>query len=451
MRKTETWVITMSESHIVLSGPRSQLNFPGYCALGLLMLCSPVIYSQSVSINFEVFGLNENQIALDNMLVDTCASIGQVQGPNAATQDLLNTCAVLSPLDDDDAGLASGLDRLIPEETFAISDSLTDASDLQVTNVQSRINALRSREIEGADENSGGGAASDGLRGSNIEPFFTSQFSTGEYDGNRLQQDADLSTNQFTAGADYRVSSNFIVGAGLGFFRHETDFRSTAGGSDADGVNATVFGTFMRENLGYVDVVLDLGSNSYDLSRQINLEGGNRVLASAETDSSSVALTVGAGRNFRVTDWDLNSYIRAGFISASVDGYSERTSSTDAGFGSTLRVASQSIKSTTVSLGTSAARTISTSRAVLVPQITVEIEFETELDKDSLSAYFLADPNQTSFGVEGEERDSEYLNFGLGGVAVFAQGRSAYAYYETRLAHDLVNQHWFKAGLRIEF
>ncbi len=116
----------------VFSVPRCRVQHLGCCSVGILMLCSPVVYSQSVSINFEVFGLNENQIALDDMLVDTCASIGQVQGPNAATQDLLNTCAVLSPLDDDDAGLASGLDRLIPEETFAISDSLTDASDLQL-------------------------------------------------------------------------------------------------------------------------------------------------------------------------------------------------------------------------------------------------------------------------------------------------------------------------------
>lgn len=428
----------------------------------LLLLLSPAGYSQTVNINFEVFGLNENQIVLDTMLVDTCSAIGQVNAPNTATQDLLNTCSILNPLNDDDVGLASGLDRLIPEEAFAISDSLTDASDLQVTNVQARINALRRRDTvqdqldsggnyRGNSGGNSGGGASSGLRYSRIEPFFNSQISTGDIDGNRLQQDADLSTNQFTAGADYRISNHFIAGAGLGFFQHQTRFRSIAGRSRVDGVNVTLFGTYMREELGYLDVVLDVGNNTYDLTRQINLQGGSQVLATADTDSSSVSLTAGVGKSFRLSNWDFNPYLRLGLISASVDGYSERTQSTDPGFGSTLGVASQSIRSTTVSVGAGAARTISTSRAVLVPQLSVEIELETEVEKESLNAFFLADPTQTAFGVEGEERDTQYLNLGFGGVAVFAAGRSAYAYYETRLAHDLVSQQWFKAGLRIEF
>ena len=104
-----------------------------------------------------------------------------------------------------------------------------------------------------------------------------------------------------------------------------------------------------------------------------------------------------------------------------------------------------------MSVGTGAARAISTGRGVFVPQVSVELEFESEARKDSLSAFFLADPGQSAFTVEGEERDTSYLNLGLGGVAVFAGGRSAYTYYETRLGHDLVTQHWFKAGLRIEF
>ncbi len=408
----------------------------------------PLAHAQTVTIDLDLFGLNENQFTLDTILESTCPAVTASASPNAASQDLLATCQVLSPLADDDTALAAGLDRLIPEEAFSISDTLTDAAKLQVTNVQARINNLHRRE---ANNRSGGGASSLPLRLNSVEPFFNSQFASGDIDGNRLQQDADLSTRQFTAGADYRFSDAMIAGVGLGIFQNETNFRALAGGSIVDGANLTMFATFMRESLGYLDVVVDVGNNRYDLSRQINLDGGNQVLALADTQSSSVSVSAGIGQRLRVTDWDVNPYLRLGLTSARVDGYREQASSEDAGFGSTLVVARQSVSSSTISVGTGVARTISTARGVLVPQLSLELEVETRDRKSPLSARFLADPSQTEFRVEGERRDSEYLNLGLGGVAVFAGGRSAFAFYETRLAHDLVTQHWVKAGLRLEF
>ncbi len=440
-------MVLLQKSGMAVGRPRCVRVVAYAVAVLLSQWLATTLYAQSITINLEVFGLNENQFALDTILDSTCPSVAASPTPTAATQDLQATCQVLNPLADDDTTLAAGLDRLIPEEAFAISDTLTDAADLQVTNVQARINNLRRRESQ---ERSGSGASS-ALRFNRVEPFFNSQFANGDVDGNRLQQDADLTTSQFTAGADYRFSDSLIAGAGIGIFQNETDFRRTAGGSQVDGTNLTLFATFMREPLGYLDLVLDVGSNTYDLSRQINLQGGNQVLAVADTQSSSVSLSAGIGKNLRYADWDVNPYLRLGFTAADVDAYREQASSGDPGFGSTLALARQSVRSSTVSIGTGMARTISTGRGVLVPQVSLELEFETRNRKSPLSAYFLADPGQTEFRVEGEERDTEYLNLGLGGVAVLAGGRSAYAFYETRLGQALVTQHWIKAGVRLEF
>lgn len=422
----------------------------------LVLSLNQFALAQSITIDFEVFGLNKNQSQTDQTLENACTSINQSGAATAAAADLLNTCAILNPLDEEDAGLAAGLDRLIPEEAFAISDTLTDASDLQVTNVNARINALREQQsgssnLLGIISIPGGGGSAGESRLENFEVFFNGQVSTGELDGKLLQQDADLTASQFTLGADYRLSDNLIVGVGVGLFQHETDFSNTAGDSQVDGTNLTLFGTYSRESLGYLDVVLDIGSNSFQFSRQINLEGSNTVLANASTDSSSVSLTAGVGKNYRLSGWDLGPYLRFGLTTASVDGYSERADSEQPGFGSTLRVDSQSINSTTFSIGGTASRAISTNRFVVVPQLSVEVELEADSDKDPLSASFLADPNQQVFTVDGEERDANYVNLGAGATAFFTGGKSAYAYYETRLAHEFITQHWFKLGARFEF
>lgn len=104
-------------------------------SFGLVITLPTNAMAQNVTINLEVFGLNENQFETNQSLETACTSIAQTGMPSAAANDLLNTCAILNPLNDEDATLAAGLDRLIPEEAFAISDTLTDASDLQVTNV----------------------------------------------------------------------------------------------------------------------------------------------------------------------------------------------------------------------------------------------------------------------------------------------------------------------------
>lgn len=425
----------------------------------LVCLCNmgaavQLAHAQSLTVNLDVVGLNTNQSGTDQALESACSSITNTNTSSAAAADLLNTCALLNPLDDEDAVLAAGLDRLVPEEAFAISDTLTDASDLQVTNVNARINALREQQSATSNQeisaiSSGGGAAAPRLQ--NTELFITGQVSSGDVDGGQLQQDADLSATQITLGADYRLSNNFIVGAGVGIFQHETDFSATAGGSEVEGTNLTFFGTFSRESIGYFDVVVDIGSNDFDSSRQINLDGNDEVLAVSSTGSSTTSLTAGYGKNFHISGWDVGPYIRGGVTRASVDGYSEQTDSTQPGFGSTLSVGSQSINSTTLSVGATVARVINTSRAVLVPQLSLEAELEADSDKDPLSAFFLADPDQQVFTVDGEERDTSYANLGIGGSAVFAGGKSAFAYYETRLAHETLSQSWIKIGVRLEF
>jgi len=449
---------------------RSATVIRNLCLLVSLQLASGAAVAQSLTVNIDVFGLNENQFNANAALEEACDAIGVVGPSTAAAADLLNTCAALTPLDEEDAALAAGLNRLVPEEAFALSDSLTDAADAQVSNVFSRMQNVRgSRAVSAntlarapsapasivrtldATKSDAADGFPGGLGSGRLEFFFSGHVSDGDVDGAGVQQDAGTTSNGFTFGADYRLAENLVAGIGLGYAASDTMFDAVPGGTDVRSFNATLFGTYFREESFYADVVLDVGRSRIELVRQISLPDRPNVLALGETDSSTLSLTLGFGYAFRVRDWDLGPHARLGLTRSAVDAYDERASADTAGFGSVLSIGSQAVTSARLSAGAHAAYPISTARGVLTPQLTLDLEFETEGDKDVIDATFSVDPGGTRFAVDGTRRDRQYMNLGAGTIMVFSGGTSAFAFYETRLQHDFITQHWLKVGARREF
>ena len=422
-----------------------------------LLFFSSTVLSQSVTVELDVVGLTENQLNLNTALQNTCATIGAAS--NAT--ELLAACNLLLPLDGGDVALASALDQLTPEETFAISDSLTFAGNTPVSSVFGRLNTIRTNTLGpyltgiliNDDRNTlvTGGAAAFDLGGRRLELFASGQFASGDIKGKQLQQNVDFSNSGFNLGVDIKPTDNNVTGISLGFLQHESEFSDSAGRVEVDGYNLTLFTTFYSEKYGYVDGVLDIGGSEFDLSREIAIQGLSAVTTLGSTDSTNYSLTVGVGKFFNFTGWEIGPYARLGYASSSVDGYQEQINSGITGTGLALNISSQTVKSTTFTLGATASLPISTSTAVFVPQISVEFEVEADSEKDPFSAFFLADPNQTVFTVAGDDRDSNYGNLDLGTTAVFTNGRSAYAFYQTRFADSQVTQNSINVGARFEF
>lgn len=428
-------------------------------------------------------GLSFNQsrtaAALDAacLALDLALTAGEALSP--AQLDLQQTCEALAQ----STTLGNDLDRLAAEEVFLIADSLVDTSDMQVTNIYSRINALRSGKYDRLDlsglqlriydqtipgsvleaaqnavtlqatgDEQLSPITSSGDFSSRLGFFVNGSLSSGEIDGDGNQQDADVITSGVTLGADYRFTDNIVFGAGLGLIQNETTFTSTQGGADITGLNLTLFGTWYESDTGYLDVVLDLGQNNYDIRRLMSINANiNDVFAVGETDASVFSFNVGAGRNFSSNGYEFGPYLRLSIVDGTVDGYRERAIGGNPGFGSALNIRSHSVRSTTLSVGGQISKSISADFGVLLPQIRFEYESENEVRKDGITATFLADPSDTAFTLQGDERDSSYFNVGLGSSALFRNGKSGFLFYETRLQHDYVTQHWMKVGFRMEF
>ena len=300
----------------------------------------------------------------------------------------------------------------------------------------------------------GGGGASgdDGGLGSRLGVFVNGSVSVGEVDGAGEQRDADIATAGVTVGVDYRFTPDTVAGVGLGLVVNETAFGSGDGGVDLDGLALTLFSTYYEPDAGYVDGVLELGRNAYDVRRRINLPGLPDQFGLGETDADVLSATIGAGKDFRAGRYELGPYFRLSHTRASVAGYAERAEFDGDGAGSVLDIDAHEVRSTRLAVGGQLSRTIDTRRGVLVPQLRLETELENEERKGGITARFRHDPDGVPFTVNGDPRDTDgYVNLGLGASAVFANGRSGYLFYETRAGHEYVTQHWLKAGFRLEF
>lgn len=460
------------------------------CALVKLCLCMlffmPVVSSaqQVLIIDVNVFGLNENQSGAANQIATACNTLDATADTSAAALDLQSTCQIVEGLDpnnpDDVEQLQAILDSVAPEEAFTMNDSLVYVSDYQTTNVYARINTLRKTPADSDDSNDSpaddddqafisdglfktglslslndtddeleDSLSSSGGLFSKMGLFFSGNLSQGDIDGDRNEQNTDFSTTSFTVGTDYRFTDRFVAGVGVGAIQQASEFTQVAGGTDSDGFNVTLFGTWYKQDAVYIDAVVDFGSNSFDLERDIATQAGTPVFALADTESSSTSVTLGAGGNANLGAWDVGGYFRLSLTDASVDGYDERASNAGPGSGSVYSIGSQSISSQKLVFGVETSRVINTSRAVFVPSLRLELETENEESKENISATLLT--SQTTGVYRGTERDTSYVNLGVGASAVMPGGKNAFVYYETHLQHDFVTQNWLKAGLRFEF
>lgn len=416
--------------------------------------------------------LNPNQRAVGKALDNACPALRAATNLTPQQQDLLNTCNALEAASS--ADLQTGVARLTPEELFAIGTSSLDTSDIQVTNVQSRINAIRlgstgldlaALELDlmgqnipgfvthaiGQQFSGGGGNAGDDGDG-RLGVFVNGSVAFGTLDETDTEMGLDFDTQGLTIGVDYRTDEEWVFGGALGLTSHSGKYSSEGGKLDLSGKSLSAFATWYDGEEAYFDAIVSFGKNAFTVKRRINLAGQADQFAISKPDADELSVSIGAGMEYRSDSWQYGPYGRLGFTQASVASYTESASNPDAvGSGSVLSIEEQSLTSSLLVIGGQLSNTISTSSGVWIPQIRLELEHRLDDSNRTIEATFLHDPSSTSFEIESDDIDTDYMNLGTGVTAVFRNGKSGYLFYETRLGQDRLSQHWLKVGMRIQF
>ncbi len=428
-------------------------------------------------------GLTDNQRRVAGAIDSACPNLAFANNLSAAQQDLLQRCSELVV----NAGTRPGdvrgaLNQMLADEAGAQGDAALSTMGAQFDNLKARIAALRAGSsginIGGLSVVGGGGALPlsflpSAILGNNAEPtgeagaefsrwgfFATGTIGRGDRNADSQQPGFEFDTYGLTAGVDYRYSDALVLGMAVGYNNNNTDIGANQGSLKTSGYSISGYSTFYRGNSFYTDAVLTWGRNNYDIDRRIRytingLSGGTTTVdqtASASPDGDQVSLAMSLGHDFNRGGWTFGPYLRANYTKIDFDPYVERMSNPSApGAGLAMAVSGRELKSLEGVIGGKASFAKSTSWGVLMPNVTLEWLHEFEDDPQAIVTRFVNDPTNTLISIDPGSVDTDYFNLGLGLSGIFANGRSAFLYYEHRAGQADFSQDSLALGVRIEF
>ena len=260
----------------------------------------------------------------------------------------------------------------------------------------------------------------------------------------------DFETEGMTAGVDYRLSNEFVVGLAVGFVATKSELDVDGGSIDTDGWSLNLYGTWYRDNW-YAEAVLGYGRNDYEFKRVILLprpfQGQDQITTLGTPKSDQLSADLGAGYDFRLTEaLSLTGFGRLSYIDTSIDEYSER-----GGGPFSLAFAGQDMKSLLAEAGAELTYPISLSWGVLQPLVRVSYLHEFEDDPQVVRARFLGDPGRRFFVLRSERPDRNYLNLAAGLSATLPRGWATFLQYDTDLQREELDIYTLSGGLRFQF
>jgi uncharacterized protein with beta-barrel porin domain len=442
----------------------------------------------------ELEGLNAAQIDIGLAIDAVCPSLVGAGNANlnAEQQNLRDVCQDMvanarnvgtGGFGLDQAELAGALQILNAEETEAPEVLLSRARSDATRAVQGRLAATRSGivqpgtaqiDIDGMDLGSVQfasldatsadvaqvEAAEDGISPNlyfgNLGVFLIGGGLFGEQDATGEIESFDYDGFSITAGADYRVTDELVVGGAFTYSNQETEFDQTinsTSGQEIDGDFYTIsaYGSYFLPNDFYIDGVISYGWIDYDATRRIVIvsetaEPSVDETANADYDGNQFAISVGAGRDFYFDEISLSPFFRLAYLDADIDAYTE-TGANGLGFA----FEEQDIDSLTTQLGLQASYSISTGFGVVLPYARGVWVHEFE-DEDPIVARYASDPfGLSTFTITPVDRTENYGRLGGGVSATLPNGWSGFVDYETIVGIDDFSSHQILAGVRAEF
>lgn len=408
-----------------------------------------------------------DQFAIDAapVVADICAK---------PVPELVAQCEAIidAALDRDIGALQSGLRAIFPEEVLSERLALIQQSQIQFTNVDSRLSELQNGGGSGLSLGGlnlalgktiiplgllqpllDGDEAEVGGSGDLISPwgfFVNGTYSRGDQnlDPRLRTVSSNFNSIAVTAGVDYRFSVRTVLGAALGYSKFDTDL-SDDGRTTSKALTLTGYGShYFNDNL-YADARVTMGNASFDSLRRIRFGYQNFSVdktALGSNDARQYALALGLGYNLQKGAWSITPNANIRYFRSNVDGYTE----TGAGANNVI-FDDQQISSLQYNLGIQVSRPISLSHGVLAPQFDISFGHETQDANFALNARLVnATPTQV-FLVRAQEPDKNFGNIGLGFVYVTSNGRQGYLSYRRLFANDSIHRDSINLGARFDF
>ena len=344
------------------------------------------------------------------------------------------------------------------DEAPAQGTDSTETASAQVQNVSARIAALqagatgfstaglnlyRNGERQQALAPSGTASGQDGdFNG--LGGFINGTVGFGDVDGSAEEAGFDFNTYGLTAGVDYFLNDNAIIGVAIGYGFNDSDFNNGSN-LDKDTFTVSIYTSVFHDNGLYLDGIATFGWNNYDFDRRIVYANVNRT-ATSDTNAFEYSFTGTGGYDMAAESWSFGPYVRVSYLRTDIDGFAESGAQ-----GLNLTFASQNVDSLTTVVGFQVQNAVSTEFGVLTPYVRAEYEHEFADDSRRINVRYTADPNANVFFVQTDSPDRNFFNLGGGVAAVFAGGFTAFLDFDALVGRSDINSYTFTFGVRKEF
>jgi fibronectin-binding autotransporter adhesin len=357
------------------------------------------------------------------------------------------------------AQLPGSFSLLSPEDFAAIFTAGLAVSQVEVTNIELRLDEVRQGAIGFSDSGfalqSSTGAVNrddksvirtDNSKGS--EQFVTPTVETdrwgffisgigafGDLDSACPSRGSSFTTGGVTLGADYRVTNHLIVGAAADYANTASDL---SGGGDLaiQGGKGSLYTTYYDRGF-YVNGIAGGGYSSYDTKRYTL--GG---FANGGTSATDFDGLVGTGYDFHFGGFTVGPIASLGYTTVGLDAFQEH------GAVGALRFGSQSQDSLKSAAGLKAAYSRKIGRVVITPEIRAQWEHEYLDSQSTIDAGFAAG---NSFTVHGPPigRDGALIDAGVS--AALTSNLTIFAYYTGELGRENYSVHSVNGGMSVGF
>jgi outer membrane lipase/esterase len=290
----------------------------------------------------------------------------------------------------------------------------------------------------------GTGASADSSPLGNIGVFANGLGTFGDQRARRNEPGFDFHTAGVTAGADYRVLPQLVLGLALGYGSTRNDFDGGAGDVTSKGISVSGYAGYTLGGF-HADAIFTYGWIDYDTERRIASAVGP-VTAKGSPGGDQLAVGANVGYDFSFGALTIGPTLRLTYVDVTVDGFNER-----GGGVFNMRLRRQDTESLTTSVGGEVSYAIGVPFGVLTPLLRFEWEHEYLAGSRLVTGTLASDPTGTVFGIRTSAPDRDYFNLGVGLTGTFRSGVSAFFYYEALLGRDRVTNHSFTAGVRLEF
>lgn len=458
-------------------------------ALGRAAACTALLLAATVT--HAQSSYNDNQDALLQAIRPTslggsniCPNLRGIyntsgrDGMPADQYQLFDACAGVLNANVTAGARGNALQQLTGEELSAAQTTTVDFGGMQRANIAQRLLSLRQARggstvatLTPAERDvfalaTGGAAGDDGLSGGRLGVFLNGRVGSGSKDTTDFEAGYDVDTTGITAGLDFRVSEQFVVGGAVSYGSTEADFDSgsaslSGGATETDGYSVALFGSWYGEKY-YFDVIASFGQLDVESTRRISytlseaeLNDPNPAVdltetwdatARGETDSDLFSAGVSFGYDFGSGPWRIGPVLSINYLDVSVDGFTETGAP-----GLNLAYGKQSAESLQLQAGLDVGYAAGMSWGVLTPYARVTYVSEQENDAQLIGVRYVSDPLGVVFAVRSDEPDTSFIRWGVGLSALFANGFAAFVDYDAVSSLDTVDYGEVTAGIRFAF